>query len=299
MKRKGLIITNAFSYRDSARYQCEKLINAFKSFDIELIHKSNQELLVYVNDDRIISSPELSDFDFIIYLDKDKYISLMLSKSHFRLFNSHESIDVCDDKMLTHIVLSNNGIKMPKTISYPLCYEFNNDMNYLKEIKRILEFPFIIKENYGSLGQQVYLVENDIQLNKLEDELRYKPHIYQEYIKEAKGIDYRLILIGGDVVACMKRVNENSFKANVAQGGKGYNFTPSEKMKTIAKNTSMILGLDYCAIDFVVNKNDEPILIEVNSNAYFTEIEKVTGIDIAKHYASYIYNKVYMTGEKF
>ena len=298
MNKKGLIITNAFSYRNSAKYQCEKLIEAFKELNVDLIHKTNNELLVYVDKYAVAGQKELENFDFIIYLDKDKYISLMLSKLHLKLFNSHESIDICDDKMLTHIILSNNGIKMPKTISYPLCYEYNGDLSYLENIKRELKYPFILKENYGSLGQQVYLINNDQELLDLENKLRYKPHLYQEYISESKGVDYRLILIGGEIVASMKRINENSFKANVAQGGKGFNYEPSEEMKKIAKISSMILGLDYCAIDFVIDKDNNPILIEVNSNAYFTEIEKVTGVNIAKLYANYIYKKIYILGER-
>lgn len=298
MNKKGLIITNAFSYRESAKYQCESLIKEFASLGVILEHKTNEEVLAFVGNDKIEEKISLNEYDFVIYLDKDKYVSLMLSKLHFKLFNSHESIDICDDKMMTHIFLSNNGIKMPKTLSYPLCYEYNNSSNYLNGIKSELKFPFIVKENYGSLGQQVYLVENDEQLIDLENKLRYKPHIYQEFIKESAGVDYRLILIGNEVVASMKRVNNLSFKANIAQGGKGYGFVPSEKMQKDAIIASKILNLDYCAIDFVVNENDEPFIIEVNSNAYFTEIEKVTGINVARKYANYIYKKIYLMKEK-
>jgi RimK family alpha-L-glutamate ligase len=200
--------------------------------------------------------------------------------------------------MLTHIFLANNGIKMPKTLSYPLCYDYDGNLKYLENLKKELEFPFIVKENFGSLGQQIYLIENENQLFEIEDKLRYKPHIYQEYISYEKGVDYRLILIGNKVIASMKRINNTSFKANVAQGGKGFNFTPSNTMMESAISASKILGLDYCAIDFVLDKNEQPLLIEVNSNAYFTEIEKVTGVNISKEYAKYVFNKVYKFGVK-
>lgn len=298
MNFKGLIITNAFSYRESAKYQTERLIEEFSKLGIELIHKSNNEILSFIDQNSVISTIDPSDFDFVLYFDKDKYISLMLEKVHFVLFNSSLSIDICDDKMMTHILLANNGIKMPKTLSYPLCYEFNGDISYLDEVKRHLEYPFIVKENYGSLGQQVHLVSNDQELLELENKLRFKPHLYQEFIKESAGVDYRLILVGNEVVASMQRVNNKSFKANIAQGGEGHNYYPSEEMKNIAIKASKIIGLDYCAIDFVLNKNLEPILIEVNSNAYFTEIEKITSTNIAKIYANFVYNRIYKLGIK-
>ena len=296
MNYKGLIITNAFSYRKSAQYQCESLIREFQSFNIELIHKTNEELLTFVDGENVVCCINPDEFDFVLYFDKDKYISLMLEKSNFKVFNCSQSIEICDDKMLTHIFLAKNGIKMPKTLSYPLCYEYNDSLEYLNDVKKHLNYPFIIKENYGSLGNQVYLVENDKELYELEEKLRFKPHIFQEFIKEAYGVDYRLFVVGGEVVASMKRINENSFKANIAQGGTGYNFVPSEEMKKAAITTSNILNLDYCAIDFVINEKEEPILIEVNSNAYFTEIEKISGVNIAKKYAEFIYNYVYKKG---
>ena len=44
MSKKGLIITNAFSYRTSAKYQCESLIREFAILGVELVHKTNEEL---------------------------------------------------------------------------------------------------------------------------------------------------------------------------------------------------------------------------------------------------------------
>ena len=112
MNKKGLIITNAFSYRESAKYQCESLIREFALLGVDLEHKTNEEVLAFVGNKKIEHniSPEI--YDFVIYLDKDKYVSLMLSKVHFKLFNSHESIDICDDKMLTHIYLLKTHVRV-------------------------------------------------------------------------------------------------------------------------------------------------------------------------------------------
>ena len=297
MNKQGLIITNAFSYRESAKYQCETLKKEFATLGVDLIHKTNNELLVFVNKDKVVGNNTLKDFDFVLYFDKDKYISLMLEKLNLKLFNSSQSIELCDDKMLTHIVLTNNGVSMPKTISYPLCYDFNGNLDYLTDVKKHLKYPFIVKENFGSLGQQVFMIENDNQLFKIEEKLRFSPHLFQEYVGN-KGEDYRLFLIGNEVVTSMKRMNTNDFRANIFQGGKGSKFNPSEEMKNTAIAASKILGLDYCAVDFVVDAKNNPILIEVNSNAYFSEIEKITGVNIAKLYAKYVYNKVYKNTPK-
>ena len=54
-----------------------------------------------------------------------------------------------------------------------------------------------------------------------------------------------------------------------------------------------LIDLDYCGIDLLIGENNEPILCEVNSNAFFGGIEKVTGENIAKCYVEYIIKEVY------
>lgn len=292
-KYKGLAIINAFANYESTFKQINRLTIEFNSLNVKLDYVKNTKLLAYITSDGILKNNIKKDYDFIIYLDKDKYIAEMLKKLGYRIFNDPTSIALCDDKMLTHIHLSSNGIKMPKTISYPLCYSYNNNYGeFKKNILYNFSFPFLIKENYGSLGKQIYLINNSQELLQKEKELRYKPHLYQEYISESCGIDYRLILIGNKIISSMKRVNESSFVANISSGGKGYSYTPSKDMEELAIKASSLLNLDYCGIDFILNKNSIPILIEVNSNAFFNEIEKVTQINVAKKYCEYIISKL-------
>ena len=52
------------------------------------------------------------------------------------------------------------------------------------------------------------------------------------------------------------------------------------------------MGLDYCGVDLLYGDNNEPIVCEVNSHAFFGGIEKVTGVNVAKAYAKYILNKI-------
>ena len=60
--------------------------------------------------------------DFVVYLDKDKYLSRMLEAQGVRLFNRAAAVEACDDKMLTLQALQGTGIKAPVTIAAPLCY---------------------------------------------------------------------------------------------------------------------------------------------------------------------------------
>lgn len=287
---KGLIITNGYALNSGVEHQVARLKDEFFKLDVDIDIKRNNELHVYLENG--IVKCDLRHYDFVVYLDKDRYIADLLERSGFKLFNSMESICKCDDKMLTHICLSNAGIKMPTTISSTLCYHDNGNRDYLKDVENKLGFPLIVKENYGSLGKQVYLINNSAELRQIEDKLIHIPHIFQEFISLSKGVDYRLIVIGHKVVAYMKRENKHSYLSNLASGGKAYVVELPKEYLDMAIKASEILDLDYCGVDILQGPNNEPILSEVNSNAFYEGIEKTTGINVAGEYAKYIVNKL-------
>lgn len=286
----GLIITNGYGLADGIVNQVDRLKEEFNKRNVNITVKRNNEILTYINNGEIIVN--IPKYDFVLYLDKDRFVARMLEKCGFLLFNSPSSIELCDDKMLTHIALANNGINMPLTISSTLCYRDNGNRDFIKEVKEKLSYPFIIKENYGSLGKQVYLVHDDKELLEIENKLIHVPHIYQEFISSSMGKDYRVIVIGHQVIAYMKRENKNSYLSNLAAGGTSSKCELPQEYLDMAIKASEILGLDYCGVDILEGKNHEPILSEVNSNAFYMGIESTTGINVAGAYVDYILSKI-------
>lgn len=286
---KGLILTNAFYMTDSLNWHIERFKEEFKKLNIILDSKRNNEVIAYIEGNKIICR---LDYNFIIYFDKDIHICRMLEKKGFKVFNSAYSMESCDDKMKTYIELSGHGIKMPKTINSPLMYKGNDDESFLLKIEKEFLYPIIVKECYGSFGMQVYKADNFEQLSLLREKLKYKPHLYQEFIREKAGQDIRVIVIGGKAVAAMLRKSETDFRSNLELGGKQYSIDANESFIKTAEWAAKILKLDYCGVDILFGKNDEPVLCEVNSNAYFLGIEKETKINIAALYAKHIVNKL-------
>lgn len=289
--KKVLIIINGYGLADGIKHQVKRLTDEFSARNVEVEIIKNTEVFAYILQGNIdISLPKA---DFILYLDKDRYVAELLEKAGYKLFNSIDSISKCDDKMLTHICLTNSGIKMPTTISSTLCYRDDGNRDYLEPVIQKIGFPMIVKENYGSLGKQVYLVENKEQLLELENKLIHVPHIFQEFIKSSKGKDYRIIVINNKVVAYMKRENKHSYLSNLATGGTATIVNLPQEYLDVAVKASKILGLDYCGVDILEGANGEPILSEVNSNAFYEGIEKTTGINVAGCYVDYLIKKNY------
>lgn len=289
MNKKGLIIINGYGVAEGIQHQVKRLQEEFLKRNVGVDVLTSTDVFSYLKEgDVVVTLPE---YDFVVYTDKDRYIAEELEKRGYRLFNRAESIIKCDDKMLTHLALADNGIRMPTTISSPLCYRDNQNRNYLDKIIKIIGLPMIVKENYGSLGRQVYYVETKDELLNLENKLIHVPHIFQQFIKSSKGKDYRLIVIGGKVVAHMKRENKHSYLSNLATGGKSFVVDLPEKYFKVAEKAANILGLDYCGVDLLEGPDGEPILSEVNSNAFYEGIEKTTGKNVARLYVDYILSK--------
>lgn len=290
--RKVLIVINGYGLADGIRNQVERLKEEFSKRNIETDVRKNTEVLTYIENGNTVVN--LGKYDFVMYLDKDRYVAGLLEKSGYKLFNSIDSIIKCDDKMLTHISLADKGIKMPTSISSTLCYTDNGNREYLKTIIDKLGLPMIVKENYGSLGKQVYLANNEKELEEIENKLIHVPHIFQKFISSSKGKDFRVICVGGKAIAWMKRENKNSYLSNLAQGGSAYNVDLPENYIEVAEKAAQILGLDYCGVDLLEGEDGEPIVSEVNSNAFYEGIEKTTGVNVAGSYVDYILSKLFL-----
>ena len=280
---KGIIVINGYSKTEGIMYQVKRLSEEFNNRNVEIEVKKTTELLCYIENGDIKSN---LCADFIVYLDKDPHIALMLERLGYRLFNSREAIEICDDKIRTHIMLSNQGINMPTTISSPLMYYVSEDKFYSK-ILEVLDFPIVVKEAHGSLGGQVYLCNNIEELKDTREKLKLKPHLYQEFIKASSGKDTRVIVIGKKVIAAYNRVSKSDFRSNIELGGTGEQTILTKSFIDMAERVATILNLDYCGID-ILSDNGNPVLCEVNSNAFFTGAEKYTGANIAKEYVDYI-----------
>ena len=285
----GIIIINAYGVPEQSVRQAERLKAEFALLDCNVD-------IVRGRVAGIIGGEYYRDFkaaDFIVYLDKDKYLSEALENLGARLFNSHAAIRVCDDKAKTCIALAKAGIKVPDTIFAPVCYKaVPTDSGFLTGTAQKLGYPVVVKESYGSMGKGVFLARDYKELVETEKNLQQKPHIFQRYLGKKKGEDTRVIVIGGRAVAAIKRKNETDFRSNVAAGGKGSAITLTDAQRQTAESAAKVLGLDYCGVDLLTGDSGEPVVCEVNSNAFFEEAEKVSGVNIAALYAKYILDSI-------
>lgn len=285
----GIILTNPYFNNQSAAMQATRLKEEFSRQGMNVPVVRNEDIMSYVERASTVTL-DRERLDFAVYLDKDKYQAPLLERAGVRLFNSARAIALCDDKMETAIALSGSGIRLPRTLPAPLCFTREAQVSSLTldRIERLLGYPLIVKESYGSLGEEVTLVRDRDALERVSDELKMRPHLYQEAVTSSFGRDIRVIVIGGEVVAAMARENAKDFRANIAQGGTGHPTKLSASYEEMAIHACSVLGLDYAGVDILHGEDDEPVLCEVNSNAFFRGMESATGVNIAARYVTHI-----------
>lgn len=291
--KKGLILTNAYAKLAAFSNQSSRLKEELEKLGVKIDVLKNDGFFAHINKQGEIET-SLDSYDFCIYLDKDKYISQMLEKRGMRLFNGHQAIVDCDDKALTFIRLANSGVPMPLTLSGLLCFTPDEKVSpaTLDKIEKTLGYPLIAKACFGSLGKDVYKIDNRAELEAIAEKLKCKPHLFQQFIKESAGRDIRVIVIGGKVAAAMLRTSQTDFRSNIELGGSGSAIEIEETLKQTCEKVASLLNLDYCGIDVLI-ASDGYRICEVNSNAFFGGIEKVTGVNVAARYAEHIFQQIY------
>ena len=286
----GLIITN--QELGHSEYKIIRFKEEFSKLGVSLDVVKNDGTLAEIKENNIqLNIPKC---DFVIYLDKDIYLARILEKSGIPMFNKADFIKLCDDKMLTFIKCVDMGIKMPDTFAGPLVYTSIQEphLEFLDEIIEKLGFPMVVKKVYGSLGEGVFLVQNKEELTTLYKEICHSPVLFQRYVSSSKGRSIRVIVIDGKVFGAFIRKNGGDFRSNFGTTAGSEKLENPDKYFSFAAKIAEKLQIEYAGIDLLDDDNGEIVMCEINSNAFFEEFEKTTGLNVAKAFAEMVVKKV-------
>ena len=282
---KCWLVTN--KYLSGPKYDVivERFVSASRELGIDLVHIYNDEILACTQN-AVANKP-----DFVIFWDKDLNLATYLESLGIHVLNSSNAIRLCDDKRLTTLALSGK-VAMPKTIIAPMTYENVGyvDYDYIDKVEASIGYPMVVKEAFGSYGRQVYLANDRQQLMDILKNISHKPHLFQQFVSTSSGVDMRLQVVGDKVVASMKRVSNGDFRANITNGGSMLHYTPTPEQSTLAIKVAKLLNLDFAGVDLLFGE-DGPMVCEVNSNAHFDNLYKLTGVNTAKCILEYAIRK--------
>ncbi|NNE24327.1 MAG: 30S ribosomal protein S6--L-glutamate ligase [Rhizobiales bacterium] len=191
--------------------------------------------------------------------------------------NESVAIGRSRDKLRSTQLLARDGIGLPVTT-------FAHDPKQTEEVLKVAGgAPVVIKLLEGTQGIGVVLAETDNSAKSVIEAFRGANVniMVQEFIKEAGGTDIRALVVGGKVVAAMKRTGaEGDFRSNLHRGGSAKSIKISPEERSVAIRSAKAMGLNVCGVD-MLRANHGPVVMEVNSSPGLEGVENATGIDIA------------------
>lgn len=203
-----------------------------------------------------------------------------LSAAGTLVLNPPKSIEAAVDKYLSLELLSQAGVPVPQTF---VCQDVETALDHFKHLGR----SAVLKPLFGSMGNGLVLLKSiDEAAREFEDRVASGDVIYQQRFVEHAGYDIRLLVIGEQVLA-MKRVNPTNWITNISQGGIGEPHRPSAKETELAIRAARAVGAHFAGVDLVYELDTgQPYVLEVNAVPGWRAISKVLNVDVARAYLS-------------
>ncbi len=193
--------------------------------------------------------------------------------------NPAEGILASRDKLHAHQILARYHIDMPATAFASSPKDTDNLMALVGNA------PLVVKLLESSQGKGVVLAETKKAAQSVISAFRglKANFLVQHFVKEAAGEDIRCLVVGGRVVAAMRRVAApGEFRSNLHQGGKAEKVRISKAERDMAVRAARAFGLNLAGVD-LLRATDGPKVLEVNSSPGFEGIEGASGRNVAAH----------------
>ena len=193
--------------------------------------------------------------------------------------NESVAISRSRDKLRSLQLLSRKGIGMPRT-------GFAHHPDKIDDVIKTV----VIKLLEGTQGIGVVLADTQKAAESIIEAFMglNASILVQEFIKEAGGADIRCFVVGGKVVAAMKRqAAPGEFRSNLHRGGQASLVRLSPAERKTAVDAAKTMGLNCCGVD-ILRSNNGPVVMEVNSSPGLEGIEKATNKDVASMIIEFI-----------
>jgi len=202
--------------------------------------------------------------------------------------NTANGITNSRDKLRAMQILSRHAIAMPATAFV------RNRADVVPAIERVGGAPVVLKLLEGTQGIGVILAPSIKVAEAIIETLQSTQQnvLIQKFIKESRGRDIRALVVGDRVVAAMRRTaNGDEFRSNVHRGGSVQRVELDSEYERTAVRAAQIMGLKVAGVD-MLEGDDGPLVMEVNSSPGLEGIETATNLDVAGAIIDHIANQV-------
>lgn len=265
--KKGFLIYDKEGSKRNAWF-IDRLIDLFSKKGVKLEYAAAEEF----------SSLDLKGLDFALVRSVAPEINGELEKKGVRVFNNYATSSIANDKWKTYLFCKELGIPVMET-------------RYCED-KTTVDYPCVVKSCAGHGGSEVFWANDEDDYRKVASSLSAKgrKYVIQRPCSDL-GIDERLYVLGGKVIAAVKRYNPSDFKSNYSLGGKVEECFPTSTQIEIAETVTKKLGSDYVGVDFILN-DGHWVLNEIEDAVGARTLYALGLIDPASAFCDYVVERI-------
>jgi len=200
------------------------------------------------------------------------------------VLNPPKAVEICVDKYLATAKLEAAGLRVPPTIT---CQRADAALEAFERLRG----DVIVKPLFGSEGRGMVRVSDpETAWRTFRTLERLQAVLYLQKYVAHPGWDLRVFVLGGKVIAAMRRYANGSWRTNVAQGGRAecVRITPEEER--LAVRAAAVVGAPVAGIDLLPGPAGEMYVIEVNAVPGWRALAPVAGIDVAAAMVRFLVN---------
>ncbi len=240
---------------------------------------------------RLVLREELDDtgvaFDcaprFAVNRSRDWQLAQALEQAGCMVTNSSKACRIGNDKVESHRLAARLGLPQ---VDIAFCANNPDELS-----AHGLGYPVVLKDPYGHGGTGVFLAHNREELLSMAAILHCSLVLLQR-LCGMPGVDLRVYVLGGEVLAAVRRQSATDFRANLSLGGTVELCEPGLRELEMVRAITTALPLDYAGIDFIYDSPDQPLLNEIEDAVGSRSLYQLGGPDTAEAYIALLARKM-------
>lgn len=192
------------------------------------------------------------------------------------IINPPRAVETCVDKYLTSVRLASAGLLTPPT------HVAQRADDALEAFAR-LGGDVVVKPVFGAEGRGMQRISDRELAWRTFRVLEHTGQlIYQQQFIPHPGYDFRVLVVGGHILAAMRRLAANDWRTNIAQGGVPLRAELSSRESELALAAAAAVGCPVAGVDLLPGPGGELHVIEVNAVPGWRALASTCGIDVAE-----------------
>jgi RimK family alpha-L-glutamate ligase len=192
------------------------------------------------------------------------------------VLNSPRALEACIDKYLALVRLEQAGLPVPETV---VCQTADDALAAFDRLGR----DVVVKPIFGSEGRGLMRVTDpELAWRTFRAIDRTQAVLYLQRFVAHPGWDLRAFVLGGRVLAAIRRTARGDWRTNVAQGARAEPIPLTPEQESLAVRAADAVGAVAAGVDLLPGPGGTWYVVEVNAVPGWRALGPATGIDVAR-----------------